>query len=78
MMRKRSGRALQPPLFKHRQRAISPPVFALGVECNETTWGGPLGVESRPGASADAVAPPRFPAPLIKPDVPISSIRLSD
>jgi hypothetical protein len=37
MMRKRSGRALQPPLFKHRQRAISLPVFALGVECNETT-----------------------------------------
>ncbi|HTA44124.1 MAG TPA: hypothetical protein VK789_16855 [Bryobacteraceae bacterium] len=35
-------------------------------------------VESRPGASADAVAPPRFPAPLIKPDAPISSIRLSD
>jgi hypothetical protein len=27
-------------------------------------WGGPLRLESRPGASADGVAPPRFPAPL--------------
>jgi site-specific recombinase XerD len=27
-------------------------------------------VESRMGASADAEAPPRFPSPLIKPDVP--------
>jgi putative transposase len=35
-------------------------------------------VESRAGASTDAGAPPRFPSPLIKPDVPISSIRLSD
>ena len=35
-------------------------------------------VESRPGASTDAEAPPRFPAPLIKPDVPVSGIRLSD
>ena len=30
------------------------------------------------GAGTDAEAPPRFPSPLIKPDVPISSIRLSD
>ena len=35
-------------------------------------------VESRTGASASAEASSRFPAPLIKPDVPISSIRLSD
>jgi len=34
--------------------------------------------ESRAGASTDAEAPPRFPSPLIKPDVPISGIRLSD
>jgi hypothetical protein len=27
-------------------------------------------VESRMGASTDAEAPPRFPSPLIKPDVP--------
>ena len=27
-------------------------------------------VESRMGASTDAGAPPRFPSPLIKPDVP--------
>jgi hypothetical protein len=30
------------------------------------------------GASTDAEAPPRFPSPLIKPDVRISRIRLSD
>ena len=30
------------------------------------------------GASTDACASPRFPSPLIKPDVPISGIRLSD
>src|SRR3954451_13743011 len=30
------------------------------------------------GASADAETPPRFPSPLIKPDVRISRIRLSD
>jgi hypothetical protein len=41
-------------------------------------WGCPVWVESRPGASTDAETPPRFPAPLIKPDVPVSSIRLSD
>jgi hypothetical protein len=35
-------------------------------------------VESRMGASTDAEAPPRFPSPLIKPDVRISRIRLSD
>jgi len=35
-------------------------------------------VESRTGAVADAEAPPRFPSPLIKPDVPISGIRLSE
>jgi hypothetical protein len=36
-------------------------------------------VESRKGAVAWAVAAsPRFPSPLIKPDVPISGIRLSD
>ena len=35
-------------------------------------------VESRMGASTDAGAPPRFPSPLIKPDVQISRIRLSD
>jgi len=35
-------------------------------------------VESRMGASTGATAPPRFPSPLIKPDVPISGIRLSD
>src|SRR5207247_7449577 len=35
-------------------------------------------VESRLGASTDAEVPPRFPAPLVKPDVPISGIRLSD
>jgi len=35
-------------------------------------------VESRTSASTDAEAPPRFPSPLIKPDVPISGIRLSD
>jgi hypothetical protein len=43
-----------------------------------TFCGCPLGVESRLGASTDAGAPPRFPAPLIKPDMPVSSIRLSD
>src|ERR1017187_271604 len=35
-------------------------------------------VESRMGASTGATAPPRFPSPLIKPDVPISGIRLPD
>src|SRR5262245_40887825 len=30
------------------------------------------------GASADAGAPPRFPSPLIKPDLRIARIRLSD
>jgi hypothetical protein len=35
-------------------------------------------VESRMGAGADAEAPSRFPSPLVKPDVPISGIRLSD
>jgi hypothetical protein len=35
-------------------------------------------VESRMGASTDAEAPPRFPSPLIKPDVRISRIRLFD
>jgi hypothetical protein len=35
-------------------------------------------VESTMGAGADAVAPSRFPSPLIKPDVPISGIRLSE
>src|ERR1017187_4220938 len=30
------------------------------------------------GAGTDAEAPPRFPSPLIKPDMPISGIRLSD
>src|SRR6266851_8480548 len=35
-------------------------------------------VESTMGASADAVAPSRFPSPLIKPDVPVSGIRLSE
>src|SRR6476620_796895 len=37
------------------------------------------GVESRMGAVAWGLRPsPRFPSPLIKPDVPISGIRLSD
>src|SRR5436190_24183356 len=35
-------------------------------------------VESRKGAVPRAKTPGRFPSPLIKPDVPISSIRLSD
>jgi len=36
-------------------------------------------VESRMGAVAWGLWPtPRFPSPLIKPDVPISGIRLSD
>src|SRR5215475_4243526 len=35
-------------------------------------------VESRMGASTDAEATPRFPSPLIKPDVRIARIRLSD
>jgi len=35
-------------------------------------------VESRMSAGTDVVSPPRFPSPLIKPDVPISGIRLSD
>src|SRR5450759_4662707 len=35
-------------------------------------------VESRTGASTGATAPPRFPSPLIKPDVRICRIRLSD
>jgi hypothetical protein len=36
-------------------------------------------VESRMGAVAWGLRPsPRFPSPLIKPDVPISGIRLSD
>src|SRR2546429_5437340 len=34
--------------------------------------------ESRTSAGTDAEASPRFPSPLIKPDVPVSSIRLSD
>ena len=38
-----------------------------------------MSVESRTGAVAWAMsASPRFPSPLIKPDVLISSIRLSD
>ena len=41
------------------------------------TQPGPV-VESRKGAVPSARAPARFPSPLIKPDVPISSIRLSD
>jgi hypothetical protein len=36
------------------------------------------GVESRKGAVRDRMAVARFLFPLIKPDVPISSIRLSD
>ncbi len=48
------------------------------VQPMDSTWTCPDFVESRLGASADAEAPSRFPAPLIKPDVPISSIRLSD
>ena len=36
------------------------------------------GVESRRGAVARPVGSFRFPSPLIKPDVPISGIRLSD
>jgi hypothetical protein len=47
-------------------------------DADDSVWGGPFRVESRLSASADAEAPPRFPAPLIKPDVPLSSIRLSD
>jgi hypothetical protein len=39
---------------------------------------GPKSVESRLGTSTGTKAPPRFPAPLIKPDVLISSSRLSD
>jgi hypothetical protein len=35
-------------------------------------------VESRSSAGVDAETSSRFPTPLIKPDVPISSIRLSD
>src|SRR5689334_12187140 len=38
----------------------------------------PPQVESRTGAGTDTAAPPRFPSPLIKPDVPTSAIRLSD
>jgi hypothetical protein len=37
MLRESGGRASQPPLFKRRQRAIILQLFALGVECNETT-----------------------------------------
>ena len=37
------------------------------------------GVESRKGAVPESYCmPTRFPSPLIKPDVPVSSIRLSD
>ncbi|MGD1081435.1 MAG: hypothetical protein ABR881_24190, partial [Candidatus Sulfotelmatobacter sp.] len=35
-------------------------------------------VESRTSAGTDAETSPRFSSPLIKPDVPVSSIRLSD
>ncbi len=44
----------------------------------KTRLAGLPAVESRMGAGADRRAPPRFPSPLIKPDVPISGIRLSD
>ena len=37
MLQERGGRASQPPLFKRRQLAIILPLFALGVECSETT-----------------------------------------
>ena len=37
-----------------------------------------VAVESRMDAGTDDCAPPRFSSPLIKPDVPISGIRLSD
>jgi hypothetical protein len=38
----------------------------------------PFGVESRKSAVRGRLAAARFPSPLIKPDVPFSSIRLSD
>jgi hypothetical protein len=38
----------------------------------------PFGVESRKSAVRGLLAAARFPSPLVKPDVPFSSIRLSD
>ena len=60
-------RVVRPVLSQGRTLASSSPRdLLLGV------------VESRLGARTDAEATPRFPTPLIKPDVRLSRIRLSD
>jgi hypothetical protein len=51
----------------HRWILLPPVICAVGAH-----------VESRKGAVPSATARARFPSPLIKPDVPFSSIRLSD
>src|SRR4029077_16593393 len=61
------------------QRSIRPCVDA-GVEINEVVRRvTSLTVESKMGAVAGGLWPsPRFPSPLIEPEVPISGARLSD
>src|SRR5262245_46458870 len=57
---------------------LLPSPWSLGTsKCTQHSGSRRL-VESRTSAGADGKAPSRFPSPLIKPDVPISSIRLSD
>src|SRR5882724_7626967 len=46
-----------------------------GIACGTIL---PYRVESRKSAVRGLLAAARFPSPLIKPDVPVSSIRLSD
>jgi hypothetical protein len=46
--------------------------------CDGRANGDATSVESRKGAVRGLLAAARFPSPLIKPDVPFSSIRLSD
>jgi len=46
-------------------------------ECENAPWQYDM-VESRKGAVAFHLVSPRFPSPLIKPDVRVSRIRLSD
>jgi hypothetical protein len=60
--------------------ADSPKLLPLCCHPHETSSQKhrPTIVESRASAGADAEATPRFSYPLIKPDMPVSSLRLSD
>src|ERR1041385_3416655 len=77
-MRYARGRCWETLMLTYAGRCIGTSGVGLLALMSKHHWTCPHFVESRLGASADAEAPPRFPAPLIKPDVPISSIRLSE